>query len=187
MPRDSSRACAGSGAAKAPIRNAIVPTSTIALASPADAWIRKGATVFCQRTFHVASAFRGVRACSCEKATRMRRAISAGGRTGSTLASACCVWRHIPNSSAQALQDRKWLATDCIATPVTHPSRYAENCARIDLHELIGPPQLSRHGEQTNGWARKVGGWLLAYTAPDGSSGGSGHASAATSPCPDWH
>ena len=114
---------AGAGWANAPIRKAIVPTSTSELASPAEACNRKGPTVFSQRTFQPAIAFFGVFASSCDKATRIRSPRSTGGRAGPSLASDCCMPRHSSNSTEQWLQRVRCPATFCIATPVRLPSR----------------------------------------------------------------
>src|SRR5271170_4090745 len=66
----SSRASTGSGEAKAPIRSAAEPISSTALANPAEARSRKGATVFCHLTCQRTKLLRAVRLRSCERTTR---------------------------------------------------------------------------------------------------------------------
>src|SRR5271156_5809662 len=78
----SSLASTVSGDAKAPIRRATDPISSTALAKPAEARSRKGARVFCHRISHLARLCRVVRLCSCDRATRNRRARSGGALAG---------------------------------------------------------------------------------------------------------
>src|ERR1035437_8470917 len=85
---------------------------------------------------------RVVRDFSCEMATRSRNPRSAGGYAGPMLVSTRCKVRHSANSVVQTWQPSRWLAMACIAAPDTAPSRYSENCERIDRQSLILPPQI---------------------------------------------
>src|SRR5579875_966627 len=122
------------------------PSSSTALAKPAEACSRNGPMVFFQASARPSRRLRRLRAFSWLTATRMRSSRSSGAGTGPSSARDVCVCRRESHSRAQARHASRCAPICCISRPFNRPSRYSVNTARTSLQPFIPliPPPLRR-------------------------------------------
>ena len=141
------------GSAKKPSSN---PKITTALTSPAVAGTMKAFSAFSNLTSTPWNRGRRDWAISCEIATRIFRARSAGAFFGPSPASNCCVRLRPVYSCSQRTHVSMWRPSARIWAPLTCPSRYGENIFLASAQFMASPQPLCHHANHGYPWAGSV-------------------------------